>query len=293
MYAQTSPYPQSTFVTGVNFDITTQRSEATGSDNWPITWADDGHQYASWGDGGGFGGDNTLGRVSLGFARLEGDKTNYTGFNVWGGLNPENPSQFGGKSYGIISINGVLYAWWGPGNNATSYNETRLLKSTDKGAIWEQSAWDFISLDDRLIMPTILNFGQDYAGARDNYVYHYFIYKQGTPTNLTVHQPGIVYLARVDKNLIPNTSDPNNINSYEFFAGLDGGGNPTWGDVASKQPVFQDANGVGWNLSVSYNQGLDRYILMTEHTQSFQGNMGMFEASEPWGPWSTVDYFNN
>jgi hypothetical protein len=29
---------------------------------------------------------------------------------------------------------------------------------------------------------------------------------------------------------------------------------------------------------------------MTEHTQSFEANIGIFDAPEPWGPWSTVYY---
>jgi len=45
---------------------------AEGSDMWPITWAADGNLYTCYGDGGGFGGTDTLGRVSFGVARVEG-----------------------------------------------------------------------------------------------------------------------------------------------------------------------------------------------------------------------------
>ena len=31
--------------------------------------------------------------------------------------------------------------------------------------------------------------------------------------------------------------------------------------------------------------GLGRYILTTEHTVSFEGNLGIFESEQPWGPW--------
>ena len=60
------PYPQSTKIREIVFDWSSHISLARGSDNWPITWADDDHQYTSWGDGGGFGGSNSKGRVSLG-----------------------------------------------------------------------------------------------------------------------------------------------------------------------------------------------------------------------------------
>jgi hypothetical protein len=52
--------------------------------------------------------------------------------------------------------------------------------------------------------------------------------------------------------------------------------------------VFEDLRGVGWNTSVSYNAGLGRYLLITENTESFVGRFGIYDAPEPWGPWTTV-----
>lgn len=43
-------------------------------------------------------------------------------------------------------------------------------------------------------------------------------------------------------------------------------------------------------MSVSYNAGLKRYLLITEHTETHRGNMGIFDAPHPWGPWTTVCY---
>jgi hypothetical protein len=282
-----SPYPPSPVIEGISFDWSTHIRLAPGSDNWPITWADDDHQYTSWGDGGGFGGSNTLSRVSLGIARIEGPFDNYQVFNVWGGHNAASPSSFGGKSYGIISIGGVLYMWIGPGSNTESYEEARLVYSSDYGASWSEADWAFTKADG-LIMPTILNFGRDYAGARDNFVYHYFIELQGDPAELGVHQPGRIHLLRVDRNELVEAKS-----SYEYFNGLDEQGEPVWSrDIDQKEPVFEDPNGVGWNLAVSYNGGLERYLLTTEHSESNQGNLGIFDAPEPWGPWSTVAYLD-
>ncbi|MCH7746361.1 MAG: hypothetical protein IIC84_09835, partial [Chloroflexi bacterium] len=86
------PYPPSELVTGLSFKWFTHRQLAPGSDNWAITWADDDNQYTTFGDGGGFGGTNRNGRVSLGFARVEGQPDDYEGFNVWGGRDAENPA---------------------------------------------------------------------------------------------------------------------------------------------------------------------------------------------------------
>ena len=70
--AQTAPYPQSSVITEITFDMTTLKELADGSDNWVITWADDGHQYISWGDGGGFGASGSGGddRVSFGVQNI-------------------------------------------------------------------------------------------------------------------------------------------------------------------------------------------------------------------------------
>lgn len=281
------PYPPSPVITDIVFDWSTHKRHASGSDNWPVTWADDDHQYTSWGDGGGFGGTNSDGRVSLGIARVEGPWDNYSGYNVWGGKNGANPAQFSGKSYGIVSVDGVLYMWVGPGSNTVSYDEARIARSTDRGATWLKASWAFLK-STKLIMPTILQFGKDYAGARDGYVYSYFIRLQGNPSSLGVHKPGMIDLARVPKDKIMDQA------SYEFFAGLDAGGSPRWtSDQSLRQPVFQNPEGVGWTVAVSYNQGLKRYILTTEHTESFKGNLGIFDAPEPWGPWTTVAYYTN
>ena len=38
------PYPPSETIAGIEFEVSTRRTEAPGSDIWPITWADDDHQ---------------------------------------------------------------------------------------------------------------------------------------------------------------------------------------------------------------------------------------------------------
>ena len=50
---------------------------------------------------------------------------------------------------------------------------------------------------------------------------------------------------------------------------------------------------MGFSVSVSYNAGLRRFILMTGHTEVPKGNLGIFEGPEPWGPWKTVLYLND
>jgi hypothetical protein len=285
------PYPWSGLIERVEFDFRTHQRLAPGSDNWPTTWAADGNIYSAWGDGGGFGGSNGRGRVLLGVARIDGDAVTYTGKNVWGGHAPENPAQFGGKSYGILSVEGVLYMWVAPQPNP-HLADSQIAYSRDQGAHWQFADWKF-RFDENLTVPTFLNFGRDYAGARDEYVYSYYIHPGWGPGPATktpahtfdVHRPGRVYLSRVPKNSVLDRS------RYEFLSGMSPTGEPTWSaDVARKRPVFEDANGVGWNVSASYNPGLRRYLFATEHTETHAGKFGLFDAPLPWGPWTTVLY---
>jgi hypothetical protein len=284
-----APYERSPVIAEVRFDWSTHDRRAPGSDNWPVTWAGDDHQYTSWGDGGGFGGTNRDGRVSLGVARIEGEATDYQGFNVWGGKEPESKATFEGKSYGILSVGGVLYMWVSPGSGAKGYTEARIYRSENHGASWTGANWAFTK-SDGLILPTFLQFGKDYQGARDRFVYVYANHFKRkllrlTKDRLRIHQPGEIALMRVPTTGILDR------NSYEFFAGVDGNGNPRWTkDLAVRKAVFEDTNGVGWNTSASYNAGLRRYLVTTEHVASMKGNIGIFDAPEPWGPWTTVLY---
>jgi len=292
-----SPYPPSPVIEAVHFFWPHHQSAAPGSDNWPVTWADDDHQYAAWGDGGGFGGTNKLGRTSLGVARIEGPWQDHQGHNIWGGHEAERAATFKGKSYGIICIEGVLYMWVGmfePGNDP--FKEVRLAASYDHGATWELANWSFAK-SEGVMMPTICQFGKDYDGARDSYAYHYLIryqseegpddYEDKVPW-LVVQRPGVIDLARVPTSRILDRS------AWEFFKGTDAGGKPVWTDVLpERRGAFEDSNGVGWCLSVSYNAGLKRYMLCTEHTETHRGKLGIFDAPQPWGPWTTVAYYDN
>ncbi len=281
------PYPHSQTIKAMTLDWSTHDRFAQGSDNWQCTWADDDHQYAPWGDGGGFGGTNDDGRVSLGVARIEGSWDSYQGFNVWGGKNPENPTDLDAKSWGMVCIDGVLYMWVSPESLLeTVQTEARLYQSADHGATWQSADWSFVRADD-LTVPTICQFGRNYTGARDGFVYHYFIHPQ-PGKGFYAQKPGMIHLARVPEDRMMERQ------AYEFFAGLDRDAKPQWsGDLSAKKPVFEDSNGVGWTVSVSYNAGLKCYILMTEHTDSSRGELGVFDAPEPWGQWTTIAYMNH
>lgn len=277
-------------ITEVVFDWSSHDRRAAGSDNWPITWADDNHQYTSWGDGGGFGGTSSDGRVSLGVARIEGTAASYQGINVFGGKNSENVATFPGKSYGILSVDGTLYMWVMVENQY--FRESELYWSTNHGATWTNSGWKFANLNSAFSVPTFLNFGKDYQGARDNYVY---LYAPGEkPLSPRFNSADAIDLARVPKQQITDRD------AHEFFAGLNGNGEPQWTtDISQRVPVFEDQGRVHWTIGVSYNPGLDRYLLFNNtrpnpsQSSSTPTDLEIYEAPEPWGPWTLIKSFPN
>ena len=284
------PYPASPVIGQVVFDWSSHEKRAPGSDNWPVTWADDGNQYTAWGDGVGFSGTNADGRVKLGVARIEGDADSYVGKNVWGGKDPENPHQFEGKNYGMLCIEGVLTMWVAHQPNPHQH-ACQLAWSKDHGATWRLVDWTFTYEDD-ITIPTFLNFGRNYQGARDEYVYSYCIQptwgkgklKRGRH-GFDVQRPGHINLLRVPRQHLLERSH------FECLCAFAADGKPVWSaDLSAKVPVFADPNGVGWNVSAIYDQPLGRYLLCTEHTETSSGHLGIFDAPEPWGPWTTVAY---
>jgi hypothetical protein len=87
--------------------------------------------------------------------------------------------------------------------------------------------------------------------------------------------------------------------AYEFFVRRDGQGRPVWSkDVGERGAVFTHP-GRCFRSGISDNAGLKRYLWCQILPESrdprgprFQGGFGVYDAPEPWGPWTTA-YFTN
>src|SRR5262249_43794401 len=130
-----------------------------------------------------------------------------------------------------------------------------------------------------------VNFGRDYAGARDGFVYSV------SHDQASAYEPadGMV-LARVPKERVRDRE------AYEFFRGLASRGQPLWTkDIAARRAVFEHRRRC-YRSVISYNAGLKRYlwVQIIPGTQGqkadtrFEGGFGVYDAPEPWGPWTTV-----
>jgi len=275
-YADEAPYPPSPVIAGVSFDRDTLVTGAPGSDQFGTTWAADGDLYAAWGDGGGFGGTNSEGRASLGVARLEGTPPDWHGVNVWGGVDPasEHPPTVGKTSSGVIAIGKAICLYVLEQGIWTS---NHLWRTTDRGMTWEDLGPVFGEPNAAFAEFGVIQFGPGYRGARDGYVYGYAV--QPWPDGLG--------LARVPKDRLADRE------AYEFFAGTDREGQPTWtSEIMAQKPVFSDPAGIGWGVTCVFDRALKRYLLAVRHNGD-SGEWGLFDGPEPWGPWTTVAYGND
>jgi hypothetical protein len=265
-----TPYPASSVIARITWDMSTYRSAADGSDLWPTTWGPDDNVYASWGDGNGFGSTD----AGLGFAKITGSPETFSGTNLWTRPRP------GGKSAGIISVKGTFYAFINSQDGTFPDVDYDLAYSTDMGLTWQFALSMFPKGAGNFQPNSFVQFGKDYAGARDTYVY-----VLGGMQGFGESE----YLARVPATQVPVRS------SYEFVSGFDSNGNPQWStDQARKVPVFTDTSSQASSAlgHMVYNPGIHRYILTTARSRN-AAKQSVFDAPEPWGPWTTVAYYDN
>jgi CubicO group peptidase (beta-lactamase class C family) len=269
------PYPPSPITKDVEWaPVETIVRKASGSDNWPITWADDDNLYTVYGDGWGFE-PKTKKKLSLGIAKIIGSPPGFKGVNI----RTESGERVGqgargAKASGMLCVDGVLYML------VRNTGNSQIAWSRDYGKTWKWCDWEFtVSFG----CPTFLNFGKNYAGARDEFVYIY------SPDSDSAYKPGDrMVLARVTKDKIREQG------GYEFFKGLDGTGKPVWTkDIADRGAVFINP-GKCYRSGISYNAGLKRYLwcqtIYGSEDMRFKGGLGIFDGPEPWGPWTTVYY---
>ena len=268
------PYPPSPVIQGVTWaPAQSIVRKARGGDNWPITWADDGHLYTAYGDGNGFE-PGIPDKLSLGLARVEGGPADFIGVNIRSASGERRgEGKAGQKASGMLMVDGVLYMW------ARNAGNARIAWSKDHARTWEWAGWTFAT---SFGCPTFLNFGRNYAGARDDFVYVYS-HDHGdayTPADRMV-------LARVPRGRIKDRG------AYEFFEGCDTRNQPIWtADIAHRGAVFTH-EGKCYRSGISYDAGLKRYLwcqILPGSDPRFRGGFGIYDAPEPWGPWTTA-YF--
>ena len=279
------PCPHSPVIENIVWHWETYNTGAPGSDLWPVAWGPDDHLYAAWGDGGGFGGTDSDGRVALGIARIEGRPEHWRGFNVNGGKSPEHPASFPrkGKTDGVAFVDGVLYATvnledgnWPDVNHVLAW-------STNQGATWTKADWLFAKGAGNFQPAKFASFGKDYTGVPSALAGYVYVY--GPRQSPDRGSGNRLYMARALRTRLRERG------AYQFFEKLDAEEAPVWvAEIAQAQPVFVDPNGVTPG-AVVYDPGLKRFLLTCFHVGP--GQLGVFDAPNPWGPWTTIAYYED
>jgi CubicO group peptidase (beta-lactamase class C family) len=268
------PYPPSPVIKELVWaPADTIRRDAQGSDNWPLTWTDDDALYGAYGDGTGFA-PGTPVKLSMGFARITGGPHDFRGANLRSPTGETlGDGARGKKGSGLLMVGGILYLW------VRNAGNSQLAWSSDRGTTWTWSDW---KLTAGFGAPTFLNFGRNYAGARDRFVYVY-----SHDADSAYAPADRMVLARVPADRIRDRG------AYEFLKSLDGVNQPVWTkDIAERGAVFSHA-GRCYRSGITYNPALRRYLwsqTLPGSDARFEGGFGIYDAPEPWGPWTTVYY---
>jgi hypothetical protein len=274
-----APYPPSRVIGRIDWaPKETIVRQAHDSDNWPVTWADDDALYTAYGDGRGFE-PFVPEKLSLGLARIDGTPSAFSGKNIrTPSLEQRGGGQSGRKASGLLCVDSILYLW------ARNAGNSQLAWSEDHGATWHWAVWGFTN---SFGCPTFLNFGRNYAGAFDEFVYVY-----SPDANSAYEVADRLVLARVHKSRIRERA------AYEFFTGQPGA--PAWSlDLARRSAVFAAA-GLCHRASLSFSSGLKRFLLTQPVPTAasrdgtgkldtrFIGGLAIYDAPTPWGPWTTA-----
>jgi hypothetical protein len=275
--ATAAPYPPSPVIARLEWaPKNTIIRQARGSDNWPLTWAEDDALYGAYGDGNGFE-PFTPEKLSMGFVRISGGPANAAGTNIRSTGETHGDGRHGKKASGMLCVDAVLYLL------ARNTGNSQLAWSADYGQSWTWADWKFST---SFGCPTFLNAGKNYAGARDGFVYLY------SADQDNAYEPADrMVLARVPKDQVRLRS------AYDFFVRLNAHGQPAWStDITERGAVFTYP-GRCYRSGITYNGALKRYLWVQILPQSrhaegsrFQGGLGVYDAPEPWGPWTTI-YF--
>ena len=276
------PYPPSPVIAGIDFapkEAIVRR--AKDSDNWPLTWADDDALYTTWGDGTGFP-PKTERKLSCGFARVTGGPTDFVGSNVRTPAEELGEGPSGKKGWGILCVEGTLYLWLA--NDDRNGSTSRLAWSKDHAKTWDYAPWRFAEFG----VIGFVNFGRNYAGARDEYVYAY------SHDGPRPKEPADRFiLMRVPKDRIADRT------AWEFLERVGPENQPAWTADVSKRGAAFTHPGACLRSAMTYNPGLKRYLWWQHLPQPpgvtkdrgdtrFVGGFGVYDAPEPWGPWTTA-----
>jgi hypothetical protein len=311
------PFPQSADITAVGF--TGRHIRYADADTWYPSWAEDGNLYSPWTDGivNGVESNSAGSKATTGFATILGnDPLKLQIVNA--GVFPGNPAPYGGRyPCGSLAYNGVWYYGTyclldSDGDPSKGLNWDILgpfvgfRYSTDRGKTWHETPHTpFHPLFDepqkpggkvKMGAPHFVDFGRNLQYSPDGKAYlvgHGAAAPDPKPrdANLSWITGDQIYLARVT----PSLEKINDRSAYEFFAGFDASGNPTWSnDFLRIKPLVDWNNNCGC-VTMTYNRPLNRYLLIITDGGNTISRFSTYilESESITGPFKLVVYMRN
>ena len=114
-----------------------------------------------------------------------------------------------------------------------------------------------------------------------------FVYVYSPDVNTAYDPADRLVLARVPKERIRERD------AYEFFMRVESNRDIIWShDIVDRGAVFSNRGAV-CRSHVTYSPALKRYLLIMigpGNDTRFAGGFGVYDAPEPWGPWTTAFY---
>ena len=217
-------------------------------------------------------------KLGLGFVQIQGTpQTQVCGRNIRSPT--ENPAMgpAGAKASGLLMIDGVLYCWLR--NADRQGRSSRLAWSTDYAHTWTLADWTFAEFG----YPTFINYGRNYAGARDQYAY---TLSHDHPT--AYHAVDGFVLLRAPINGLRNRD------AYEFCEEMNHH-IPSWTrDITQRRHIFSFPEHC-CRSGITYNAPLKRYLWWQQHTLTqgelhfgdpatdtrYNGGFGIYDAPDP------------
>ncbi len=256
-------------------------------DTYPLTWSDDDEIYTS-------AGDPNWGKKNDGLdvEKFSGMPLRYKisklnemfDYKGWGGD--------GAKPSGMISVKGVLYFALDNlkgkkppvyGSFSQHASDATILMSKDKGKTWTPEykeinimfpGWKFGSL-------AFINFGKDNANARDGYVYAVSGDQWDNGSDLR--------LGRVPNDKIMQRE------AWEFVSAVEGENKVKWDKDLEKAVSILHSDRKISQPEMVYIAPLKRYLFLTwslhgDFSYKDGSALYIYEAPEPWGPFTLVHY---
>ncbi len=327
--ARRPAYPNSSIILSAKIDP--KLYIAVQGDEFPITWGADGAQYTGAGDNNQGPPDDTFsqaaffrvegGPETLGCTDESGPSPHCKNLTLQGAEIPIRGKYFldfcdawrtdiyddvpNVKSNAVLSVEGVLYWVVGCFNygddddfNRQRYGPTWIITSKDGGVTWDLNATKPGMFTGRLAAPRFVQYGRDYAGAPDDFVYVHFPATAGGAAFFSAND--MMFLGRVNKTSILDRS------AYEFYAGTEADGDPSWvSDDTLAAPVFTYPLMTSVQ-QVNYHARTKRYVFANWAWISYDGHprpdhspdernprtvhqrtqLTLFEAPTPYGPFS-------